>query len=295
MSSSPIQGNTQGDAQGDAIPNATDPATVAPTGPATHIDEVLSRLTRIIADSQGKDERTGYFAALYYKVTARVKDGIARNEFEDGARMEKLDVTFANRYLAALEGWQRGVAPTGSWSVALDSTKRSSVLVLQHLLLGVNAHINLDLAIATVETVRACGQSLSDIRKDYDAINAIIGSLTYEVINEINRVSPLLSLLGLHGDRPELLLIQFSIGNARDGAWCFAEELDKHTGNAYAACIVSRDGDIAKLAGALIQLKGFIRLTLWLVHVFEWKNPGKIIRVLDGLKKTFIRVGDLSA
>jgi len=266
---------------------------MTPTAPASTIGEVLSRLEKIIAGSQGADERTGYFAALYYKVTSRVKDGIAKNEFEDGPRMEKLDVSFANRYLGALEQWQKNIPPTGSWKVALDSTKRSSILVLQHLLLGVNAHINLDLAIATVETIRATNQQLPEIRKDYDAINAIIGSLTYEVINEINRVSPLLSLLGLHGDKPELLLIQFSIGNARDGAWCFAEELDKKTGEDYAACIASRDQDIAKLAGALIHLKGFIRLTLWLVHVFEWKKPARIIRVLDSFKKTFIKAADI--
>jgi hypothetical protein len=279
-----------------AEPATTEPGAAAPattehaiTAPATTIDEVLSRLEKIIADSQDTDKRTGFFAALYYKVTSRVKDGIVKNEFADGARMERLDVRFANRYLSALEQWQKAIPPTGSWKIALDSTKRSSILVLQHLLLGVNAHINLDLAIATVETVKENGQQLAEIRKDYDLINAIIGSLTYEVLNEIDRVSPLLSLLGLHGDNQELLLIQFSIGNARDGAWCFAEELDKLTGEEYIACIASRDKDISKLAGALIHVKGFVRLTLWLVHLFEWKNPGKIIRVLDGFKKTFIK------
>ena len=65
---------------------------------ATTIDEVLARLTGIIDESLQTGSRAGFFAALYYKVTAKVKEGISKNEFEDGARIEKLDVVFANRY-----------------------------------------------------------------------------------------------------------------------------------------------------------------------------------------------------
>lgn len=47
------------------------------------------------------NDTAGYFAALYRKVTSRAKQGIADNEFEDGSRMEKLDVIFANPYINA--------------------------------------------------------------------------------------------------------------------------------------------------------------------------------------------------
>jgi hypothetical protein len=165
--------------------------------------------------------------------------------------------------------------------------------VLQHLLLGVSAHINLDLGIATVETVREKNIELSVIHKDFDAINAIIGSLTYELIHEINRVSPLLSLIGLHSANTESLLVQFSVTNARDGAWCFAEDLGCRTGDGYDSCITARDKDIAKLAGALIHSRGFIRLTIWIVHLFEWKSSVKIIRVLNGYKKRFMKASEI--
>jgi hypothetical protein len=261
--------------------------------PASTIDEVLTRLEEIIADGIREASRTGFFAALYYKVTSRVKDGIARSEFEDGARMERLDVLFANRYLEALDQWQKGLPVTGSWKTALDAANRSSCLVLQHLLLGVNAHINLDLGIATVETVRERGIGLPVIHKDFDAINAIIGSLTYEVMQEIDRVSPLLSLIGLHSANTESLLVQFSISNARDGAWCFAEDLAGRTGDDYNECIATRDKDITKLAGALIHSRGFIRLTLWVIHLFEWKSPVRIIRVLNDYKKRFMKAREI--
>jgi hypothetical protein len=273
------------------------------------IDEVLSELTAIIAASERTGDRAGYFAALYFKVTAAVKQGILTNQFANGPRMERLDVLFANRYLSALDQWKKGLPVTGSWAVAFEATKKSSILFLQHLLLGMNAHINLDLGIAAVETMRGqapdgdgrggpaggagVDPNFQDIQTDFNSINAIIGSLTYEITTEIDRVSPLMSLLSLHADNTESLLVQFSITNARDGAWCFAEELGQKTGAEYAACIDSRDKDITKLARALIVSKGMIGITMWIIHLFEWKNPGKIIRAVYGSKKKFMKAASL--
>jgi len=259
--------------------------------PATTIDGVLAQLDAVIEESKEKGLRAGYFASLYCLVTSKVKEGIQRNEFQDGARMEKLDVLFANRYLAALHQWRNKQPLTDSWKVAFEAAEKGGHLVLQHLLLGINAHINLDLGIAAVETIQA--GNIQDIHKDFDAINAILGALTYEVINDINRISPLLSLIGKHSGNTESLLVQFSIGNARDGAWCFAEELCQKKGAEYDACIAQRDKDIATLAGALVRSKGLIRFTLWLIYLFELKNARKIIYILRTMKKKFIRAVEL--
>jgi hypothetical protein len=72
---------------------------------ANTIDQVLVRLEAIISDSIKTGNRAGYFAALYHKVTASVKEGIVNGRFEDGSRMERLDVIFANRYLDAYTAW----------------------------------------------------------------------------------------------------------------------------------------------------------------------------------------------
>src|SRR5882757_3705318 len=119
--------------------------------PATTINEVIDALQTIITDSIATNNRAGYFAALYYKVTAAVRDGIAKGQFENGPRMEKFDVIFANRYLDALTAWKNHQPLSDSWRVAFETAERSSPLVLQQLLLGMNAHINLDLGIAAVE------------------------------------------------------------------------------------------------------------------------------------------------
>jgi len=256
--------------------------------PTANIDDILSQLEGIIAESIRTNDRMGYFAALYYKVTASVKAGIAKGQFENGLRMERLDVIFASRYLDALNGWKNGQPITESWRVAFEAAKSSSLLVLQDLLLGINAHINLDLGIAAVEVTD--GQ-LEGIHNDFDSINTIISSLTYQVLNDIDRISPLLSLLGLHASNQASILIQFSIDNARDGAWCFAELLATKKGADYNDCIAQRDKTVAQLANELAKPTGFIRFTIWIIHLFEWKTPSKIIKVLHEATKKKIVVG----
>ncbi|MES2112632.1 MAG: DUF5995 family protein [Bacteroidota bacterium] len=255
---------------------------------ATTINDVITRLETIIADSINTNDRMGYFAALYYKVTAAVRDGIAKGQFQNGARMEQFDVTFANRYLDALSAWKNNQPLSDSWRVAFGATKKSSALVLQQLLLGMNAHINLDLGIAAAEV---SGGQMDNVQADFDAINTIISALTYQVVNDIDRMSPLLSLLGLHYNNQTSILIQFSIDNARDGAWCFAEDLVKKQGADYTTFIAQRDQTITKLAGGLINMTGFMRFTVWLIHLFEWKSPARIIKALHEDGKAKIVVG----
>ena len=255
--------------------------------PAKTIDQVIQQLEALIENCIVTKNRLGYFAALYHKVTVRVKEGILKKEFEDGARMERLDVIFANRFLEAVYQYRNKKQPSACWLTAFQATKKRGPLVLQHLLLGMNAHINFDLGIAAVDT--ADMQDIHTIRSDFNSINTIIGSLIFEVLTEINRVSPLLSLFGLHATNPSIL-IQFSITNARDGAWSFAEDLSnkKLDKTAYQNCIATRDGTIEKLGLSLIKQKGLLRFTRWIIHLFEWKNPAKVIRAFYGYQKKYI-------
>jgi hypothetical protein len=252
---------------------------------ATTIDEVITQLEKLIEECISTNNRIGYFASLYYKVTVRVKEGILNNEFEDGPRMERLDVFFANRYLEAVEQWKQNKKPSGPWESAFLATKKPTVILLQQLLLGMNAHINYDLGVAAVDC--AVGGDIQGLHKDFISINTIIGSLTFEVTNQISRISPLLSLVGMHANNGESILIQFSISNARDGAWSFAEELSSKTGAERAACLAARDQTIKKLADALKGPKGFVKITTFIIFLFEWKSPRKIIQALYDYKKKF--------
>ncbi|BAV07494.1 hypothetical protein SAMN05421788_109151 [Filimonas lacunae] len=251
--------------------------------PASTIAEVVTALETIIHDSIAANSRLGYFAALYHKVTVSVQHGIQTGQFQDGPRMERLDVIFANRYLNAYDQWKKGEQPTASWKLAFETAEKSGPLVLQQLLLGMSAHINLDLGVAAVEVSGT--NPLQDIHNDFDMINTIISSLTYQVLNDLVKISPLLSLLGLHAGNNNSVLIQFSIDNARDGAWCFAEELMLLSIADRPAGITKRDTNIYKLGTSIAMQNGFLLFTTWVVHLFEWKKPAGIIEVLHGGKK----------
>jgi len=100
------------------------------------IEEVLEALDTIIARALEEGSRVGYFAAVYRKVTAKIAEGIATGFFDDGERMERLDVTFADRYLSSLSRYQSGGMATKSWELALQATAASRPIMLQHLLVG---------------------------------------------------------------------------------------------------------------------------------------------------------------
>src|SRR5262249_54352624 len=161
--------------------------------PAQSIDEVIARLTDIIDISRQESSRLGYFAALYLKVTVSVKQGVLNGRFEDGARMARLDVNFANRYLEAYELHRKGEAPTASWQASFEAARHWRPLILQHLLLGITTHINLDLGIAAVEA--SSGGQLSSLKHDFDLINKVLADLVQPVQDEIGEVSPWIGLL----------------------------------------------------------------------------------------------------
>jgi hypothetical protein len=100
--------------------------------------------------ARSRNKALGFFAALYRKVTVKVKEGIAEGRFENGPRMKRLDVTFASRYLAALNQFRNGRQPSLCWLASFKSAAAWRPIVLQQLLIGMNAHINFDLGISEV-------------------------------------------------------------------------------------------------------------------------------------------------
>ena len=152
------------------------------------IDDVLARLDDVIARAIVDGDACGYFAVLYRKVTAKVKEGIGDGYFDDAERMERLDVLFAERYLEAIAAHRVDRTVTASWQLTFEAGQRWRPLVLQHLLVGINAHINLDLGIAAARC--SPGSELPGLRRDYDRINATLAAMVASVQQDLQKVSP---------------------------------------------------------------------------------------------------------
>lgn len=230
--------------------------------PAADIDEVVTQLDVIIAHYRDRGSTLAFFPALYRGVTIRVRDGIRAGRFADGARMNRLDTRFANRYLAALDEWRAtGTAPR-AWRAAFSSEIRPSTLILQHLLLGMNAHINFDLPISTIGTG---GGEMPSLQGDFNIINDILEAMLDEVQGVINGFSPLLDILDRVGGRTDEAICTFSIVNAREEAWHEAVRLSAESEERQRRSILSLDRRVALLGERIILPGGPCGLAIDLI------------------------------
>jgi hypothetical protein len=248
---------------------------------ARSIDEVIAALDGIIATAITERSRIGFFASLYRQVTLRVRQGIAAGLFDDGPRMEQLDVIFANRYLDALAAWQASAPPSKSWQLAFDAAHRTDLLIVQHLLLGINAHINLDLGIAAATVCP--GDALPALHPDFDRINQILSALTDQVKRVLEEFSPMIKLLDEFAAAAEDDLVNFSMTTARDDAWEHAEVLARQPADQQRAMISIIDAKTTLLARLVAEPGRALTAVLDTVHLAESRDIPAIITELNAI------------
>ena len=247
---------------------------------AATIDQVLLRLNDIIDQSLRDADRVGYFVSLYARVTSNVRRAIiAGGVFEDNARMERLDVVFANRFLEAYDQFKAGQHPTQSWQVCFLVLDDKDALVLQHLLLGMNAHINLDLGIAAAE-IAEDKAGLASLRNDFLQINKVLSRLVDVVKVELAEVSPRIGQLERFGPALQEHIFDFGMAAARDGAWGLAERLIAAPKADWPAIIAAQDDLIANLGRALYPLRGPASLAADWIRDEESTNVRMNIQVI---------------
>ncbi len=261
-------------------PEAAMPSLDSPAACHT-IDDVLGRLDEVVEQSIEDRSRLGYFAALYREVTARVKEGIHSGRFEDGPRMERLDVLFAGRYLRALDTFRSGQAPTRSWQVAFRATSRWSPLVLQHLLLGMNAHIGLDLGIAAART--APGAALPALKRDFDEITVLLSETVDTVQDRISTISPWMALLDRVGCRTDEEICTFCLDRSRRLAWEWAEHLaGPLAADRQEDAIRNLDAVVAELGEHILSPDAHLRPVFMVVRLREEPDVARVVRALRG-------------
>jgi len=247
---------------------------------AKTIDEVISFLDDIIEENKKNPSTLGYFAALYQKVTCKVKEGIENKFFDDNKRMEHLDVIFANRYLAAYTGYKNKSTISKSWIAAFDETDNYWIIVLQHLLLGMNAHINLDLGIAAAGVSK--GHPIENLKDDFDKINVILSDLVHDVEMELSLIWSTLAKILKKTKKLDSFLIDFSMKLARDGAWKFATLLANNPENQWNILIEERDIKVAKKAEIVVNPGFLIR---FLFKIIRLEESGTIVTRIEILEK----------
>lgn len=227
------------------------------------------------AIARSRADASGYFCAMYARVTSHIATSIAQGRFEDGERMERFASIFAGFYTRC-----HGPSPTRPrcWQASFDVAPRDDLLIVQHLLIGINAHVNFDLAQATVE-VAAAGGSLQAVRGDFDAINDVLAAMTKDLLSDLDRVSSWTNEAGILGGGR---LFSFSLQRARAQAWSAAERL-------FALDEAGRAREVAEL-DHLVSVLAFLvsepslpgRVLVRLARRFEERDPKLVTAALLG-------------
>ncbi|MGX1548092.1 DUF5995 family protein [Streptomyces adustus] len=246
---------------------------------ANNIDDVVDGLADIVREAGHAGDRVGYFAALYRQVTVEVRAAIHGGRFEDGARMDRFDTFFGNRYFDAYDAWRRDRSGPRCWRETFGLLDDADTIIVQHLILGVNAHINLDLAVAAART--SPGKAIHALRHDFLLINDILTGVVLAVQDSLDALSPFLSLLDKVGARTDERILDFSVRQSREEAWYNAVLLAGQSEEQREATIERLDVRAAVLARLIARPGGLVRPALHLIRSTESDDVPAVIAHLD--------------
>lgn len=152
---------------------------------------VLDRMHGLLERWSAEGDRRDVFLRCYALMTANMHAAIGRGDFADGPWVAGLLARFADYYFEALRSWE--VDPDSAprvWQSAHASTRDADAVVLQQLLLGVNAHINYDLVLTVHDVLADEWNVMTTARRercfdDYCRVNAVIAATIDAVQDDV--------------------------------------------------------------------------------------------------------------
>lgn len=168
------------------------------------------------------------FNGMYLAVTEAVEKAISDSYFASSQFLARLDVVFANRYFGALGSALSGSPMPHCWKALWDVRASERRAPLQFALAGMNAHINHDLVLSLVDTLREFGgqPETDEYRADFVRVNQLLASLEDRIRR--NFETGILARLDERFrafDALQARLANWSIARARGVAWNDARRL----------------------------------------------------------------------
>jgi hypothetical protein len=217
---------------------------------------------------------------MYRSVTDSVRAAIGHGGlFSDEDRLQHLTVTFAGLYLDAEQAWRCGGEVPRCWRLAFETAEGSGRrMILEDLLLGMNAHINYDLGIATHQVA---GERLPEVYGDFLLVNEILFAKLDGLQGRLGEVSPRLALLDRFGGTWDESVMRMSIRTARDLAWRFADRLAEAADPANE--MVERDRQTAAVGRLIARRWSPVHLLGTFVASAETDDLDAVVDVFTGV------------
>lgn len=188
--------------------------------PFVSMEDARDRLEQLEATLIEQSDRRAVFLTIYTEMTAETIREIDAGEFIDSAWMERYLVRFAEYYRQAFRNYERGAIAEvpDPWIVAFGAALRGNSLVLQDALLGINAHINYDLALTLSDI--GLDPDRSDKYVDHTRINEILYRLVSVQQELLSRLyAPGLSRIDDQLGELDDIGAALSFRTAREKAW----------------------------------------------------------------------------
>jgi hypothetical protein len=190
------------------------------TSPYTSVEETHERLRELRDAFEERGDRRAVFLSVYARMTRAVGDRIRDGVFADPTWVSEYLVAFANLYREATLAYETGdfdSLPT-PWQLAFEAAERGDSLVVQDAALGVNAHINYDLAL-TLERVGVAPNRTAKYG-DHHLVTDVIREILDETQDELaERDAPGLAAFDEALGPVDEWLWVFTIDECRDSAW----------------------------------------------------------------------------
>jgi hypothetical protein len=216
-----------------------------PPAASADVLALMQRIDNLLPTGDGLK----WFNLLYMKVTQQVESNPPPGGWEDSAWLTRLDVVFAQFYLAAIVNWlNKSANVPSSWKALFEARFRPGIERIQFALAGMNAHINHDLALALLQTDTELnlvpGQTGPE-HSDFEHVNGLLEATLPQALQFL--ATGILGELAQDSGKIGRLLGIWNVRAARDMAWDFADHLRSLSGVTRAAALTFQD----RLTGAL--------------------------------------------
>ncbi|HLE72832.1 MAG TPA: DUF5995 family protein, partial [Anaerolineales bacterium] len=184
----------------------------------------------------------------------------------------------------AYELGERSAVPK-AWWISLETSAKNRGLLLQDLLLGINAHINFDLPFALIAATIDPGRELR--QADHFAVNEVLKSATNDLqMRVIDLYAPVLALLDESIGELDEKIMHFNLEKARQACWTAAINLANAESESQRELIRKDLNDRTAVLASLMLYPEFPFRGLWSVlRIIErfrpWPQHLAVVRPLS--------------